>query len=221
MRMKRIILLTTAVYSVAAAATTMTGCSNNTEPGRIYMPDMAYSRAVETYVGLDTTLFTTQPGKKGKLIFYNASPVSGTIRLGDLPDYVLPDDSAGYALSAQIKNPLPPLGRKDSAEAARLFNIYCAICHGEGGAANGPLATSGKVGGVANLTADAYIKMADGTMYHSLYYGKNNMGSYASQLDKKQRWQLVQYIRSLQPKPASAAATAPAAKDSTGAAKRI
>ena len=39
------------------------------------------------------------------------------------------------------------------------------------GKANGPLAVSGKIGGVANLTADAYIKMADGTMFHSIYYG--------------------------------------------------
>ena len=45
--------------------------------------------------------------------------------------------------------------------------------------------------------------MADGTMYHSIQYGKNNMGSYASQLDRKQRWQMVQYIRYLQPKPAT------------------
>lgn len=218
--MKRIILLTTGALCVAVAAITMTGCSNHTEPGRIYMPDMAYSRAVETYVGLDTTLFTTQAAKRGNFIFYNASPVPGTIRRGDLPDYTLADDSSGYALSAQLRNPLPPLNGKDSAEAARLFNIYCAICHGEGGAANGPLATSGKVGGVANLTADAYIKMADGTMYHSLYYGKNNMGSYASQLDKKQRWQLVQYIRTLQPRPAAAVAPAPSTKDSTGTSRR-
>lgn len=219
--MKRIILLTTGALCVAVAAITMTGCSNNSKPGRIYMPDMAYSRAVETYVGLDTTLFTTQPAKRGQFIYYNASPVAGTIRRGDMADYALADDSAGYILSAQVRNPLPPLNGKDSVEAARLFNIYCAICHGEGGAANGPLATSGKVGGVANLTADAYIKMADGTMYHSLYYGKNNMGSYASQLDKKQRWQLVQYIRTLQPRPAAATAPAPAVKDSTGMSKRI
>jgi len=206
--MKRLILLTGTVICVAAVATTMTGCSDRTDPGRIYMPDMAYSRAVETYVGLDSTLFTTDPAKKGKYIFYNASPVPGTLRLGDLPDYPWGDDSSGYARSAEIKNPLPTLDRKDSAETARLYNIYCGICHGEGGAANGPLATSGKVGGVANLTSDAYIKMADGTMYHSLLYGKNNMGSYASQLNRKQRWQMVHYIRLLQPK--QAAATAPA-----------
>jgi hypothetical protein len=46
------------------------------------------------------------------------------------------------------------------------------------------------------------------------------MGSYASQLSSKQRWQLVQYIRLLQPKPEKATAAAPApAKDSAMAKK--
>jgi mono/diheme cytochrome c family protein len=116
-------------------------------------------------------------------------------------------------MSAQVKNPLPPLVGKDSAEASRLFNINCAICHGAEGKANGPL--SAKIGAIANLTTDAYIKMADGTMFHSIFYGKNNMGSYASQLDRKQRWMLVQYIRMLQPKAPPADGAAPAAATAT------
>jgi cytochrome c553 len=195
----------------------VSSCDEKRNPGTIYMPDMAYSRAVETYASLDSSVFTTDPNKRGNEIFYNAKPVPGTMKIGDYADYTLTDDSAGYSLSASIKNPLEPLTRKDSLEAARLFNINCAICHGEDGKANGPLATSGKIGGVANLTAEAYVKMADGTMFHSIFYGKNNMGSYASQLSRKQRWQMVQYIRTLQPKstPAISATAAAPAADST------
>ncbi len=50
--------------------------------------------------------------------------------------------------------------------------------------------------------------MAPGTMFHSVTYGKGNMGSYASQLDRKQRWMIVQYVKSQQ-------AGEPAAADST------
>ena len=183
------------------------------------MPDMAYSRAVETYALLDSTKFTSNVNDLGKEIFYNARPVDGTISLNEeVAEYSLPDNDSGYALSAQVKNPLPPLTGKDSAEAARLYNINCAICHGADGKANGPIAQ--KIGAVANLTIDAYVKMADGTMYHSIQYGKNNMGSYASQLSRKQRWQMVQYIRTLQPKPEVVVAAAPApAADSTAAKK--
>jgi mono/diheme cytochrome c family protein len=197
----------TSIALVTAAVVTISSCgSSKREPGKIYMPDMAYSRALETYTLLDSTKFTSDVKDLGKEIFYNAKPVAGTIARGEIAEYTLPDDSAGYAQSASIKNPLPPLAGADSAEAARLYNINCAICHGADGKANGPLATSGKIGGVANLALDQYIKMADGTMYHSIYYGKNNMGSYASQLSRKQRWQMVQYIRTLQPKPAAAGA---------------
>lgn len=199
----------------------MTGCDNKREPGKIYMPDMAYSRAVETYSPLDSTLYTTDKENPGDKIYYNRKPVEGTIERGQLFPYTLPNDSIGYKMSAQVKNPLPPLRGVDSIETARLFNINCAICHGPGAQGNGPISTSGKIGGIANLTLPNYVAMADGTMYHSINYGKNNMGSYAPQLSRKQRWQIVQYIRTLQPKPDSAKGAAggsgaPApAKDST------
>ncbi len=199
-------------------------CNNgNKVPGKIYMPDMTYSRAIESYALLDSTVFTTDAGKRGNEIYYNRKPVDGTIKIGELFPYTLPNDSAGYAMSAEIKNPLPPLTSKDSAETARLFNINCAICHGADGKATGPLSTSGKIGAVANLSLDVYVKMADGTMYHSINYGKNNMGSYASQLDRKQRWQMVQYIRLLQPKPETtpaAATTAAAAQPDSASIKK-
>jgi mono/diheme cytochrome c family protein len=68
--------------------------------------------------------------------------------------------------------------------------------------------------------------MPDGTMFHSITYGKNNMGSYASQLTREQRWQVIKYVRTLQGVTGSTAAktdstaaktTAPA--DSTAKAK--
>ncbi|MGG9970744.1 c-type cytochrome [Ferruginibacter sp. SUN002] len=203
--MKRITYLTAALFSVIVA--TQMSCDSKRQPGKIYMPDMAYSRAVESYALLDSLKFTNDPTQAGHKIFYNRMPVNGTIAVGELAAYTLPNDSVGYAMSASIKNPLTtPLVGADSVEAARLFNINCAICHGVDAKASGPLSTSGKIGAVANLTIDKYIQMADGTMYHSIYYGLNNMGSYASQLDRKQRWQLVQYIRTLQPKAAAAPA---------------
>lgn len=213
----------TAFGFLALGAVLLQSCGNKRNPGKIYVPDMAYSRAYETYAEKDSMLFTTDPARRGgSQIFYNNIPVTGTIKRGELFPYTLPNDSTGYALSATVKNPIDLLSEKDKAETARLFNINCAICHGEKGTGNGPLATSGKIGGVANLALEAYVKMADGTMFHSITYGKNNMGSYASQLDRKQRWMIVKYIRTLQPKAETAAApaaAAPAATD-TAAAKK-
>lgn len=210
--MKRLTYITAIL---ATGIILITSCHNKRSPGSVYMPDMAYSRAYESYAKRDSLKFTTDPAKRGSsLIYFDNLPAEGTIKRGELFPYTLPNDSTGYAKSAMVKNPLDSvaLSKEEMAETGRLFNINCAICHGEKGTANGPLATSGKIGGVANLTTDAYIRMADGTMFHSITYGKNNMGSYASQLNRKQRWMIVKYIRTLQPK-----ATAPAAEPVTAA----
>jgi hypothetical protein len=197
--MKRITYLPAVLITTIIAM--ISSCGSKRNPGRVYMPDMGYSRAYETNALKDSAIFITDNSNLaaiGHKIFYNSKPVNGTIRRGELFAYTLPNDSIGYKMSAEVKNPLAPLNHQDSLEASRLFNINCAICHGATGVANGPLA--GKIGAIANLTLPLYAAMSDGTMFHSITYGKNNMGSYAAQLDRKERWMLVQYIRTLQPK---------------------
>lgn len=179
------------------------GCGSKRDPGKIYMPDMAYSRAYEAYA--DNNLAS-------KNISYIPSPVEGTIRRGDLFPYMLPNDSNGYKMSASVANPLPPLNEAEMEEAGRLYNIYCGICHGAKMDAQGPLGTGGKVPAIANLTLQQYVDMPDGTMFHSITYGKGNMGSYASQLTRKQRWQVIHYVKALQ-QGAIAPQEAPAADD--------
>ena len=186
--MKKIKILF-AFMLVATLATVFESCDNKREPGKIYMPDMTYSRAYKAYAPNNL---------KKENINYIPYPVEGTIRRGDLFQYTLPNDSNGYKMSAEVKDPLPPLDPVQMAEAQRLFNINCAICHGAKMDAQGPLSTGGKIPAVANLTLKQYVDMPVGTMFHSITYGKNNMGSYASQLSRKQRWMVIQYVKSQQ-----------------------
>ena len=191
-----------------AGAVAFIGCDSNKEPGKVYMPDMGYSRAYESYAKRDSAVFTMDVSKiGGNMIFFNNLPAKGTIKRGELFPYPLANDSNGYKMSATIKNPfVDSLPKAALAEAGRLFNINCAICHGATGTGNGPIAD--KIGSVANLTEAAKVAMADGTMFHSITYGKGLMGSYASQLTREQRWMIIKYIRTLQPKTAPAAAGA-------------
>ncbi len=197
--------IATILILVLASTVIFISCDNKRQPGKVYMPDMAYSRSYETYAERDSSKFSMNMEERGgSKIFYNAQPAKGTIKRGEFMPYTLPNDSNGYKMSAMIPNPIQSMTEDEMKEAGRLFNINCAICHGEKAQGNGPISTSGKIGGIANLTLDMYVKMADGTMFHSITYGKNNMGSYASQLSRKQRWMVVKYIRSLQPKAAVA-----------------
>jgi len=60
--------------------------------------------------------------------------------------------------------------------------------------------------------------MPDGQMFYSVTYGKNAMGSYASQLSTKQRWMVIHYIKGMQAAASKPAQTQKA--DSTANAKK-
>lgn len=218
--MKKIGIITVAVTLVLA-----TGCNKvRRSPGRAYMPDMAYSRAYETYA--------TTEALKNAGASYNAMPVNGTIARGDMAwQYPFANDSAGYANSKTVTNPLPALDDKQRTEATRLYLVNCGICHGEKLDGNGPLYKGGDgpyPAKPAALVGDPkYMAMAEGTMFHSLTYGFNTMGSYASQLSTEQRWMVIHYIKEKQAAsgggaaaPATPAANAAPATDTTAKAPK-
>jgi hypothetical protein len=70
-------ILITAIIVIASS------CGSNRNPGRIYMPDMTYSRGYETNALLDSSVFITDKtdlAAIGHKIFYNRKPVNGTAR---------------------------------------------------------------------------------------------------------------------------------------------
>jgi mono/diheme cytochrome c family protein len=184
--------------------------------GKVYMPDMADSRAYETYSA--SPIFAD-----GQT---NREPVAGTVKRGELlPFHLAKDktgDTANYFASKLVKSPIGELSDDDKKEAERLYLINCGICHGPKLDGNGPLWKDGDgpfPSKPAQLVGDArYENMPEGQMFYSVTYGKNLMGSYASQLDRKQRWMVIAYIKSKQSKPAATVAVAAApAKDSAAA----
>ena len=51
-----------------------------------------------------------------------------------------------------------------------------------------------------SLLAEHAQKMKDGQLFHILTYGQNNMPSYASQLSRDDRWNVVLYVRTCRPR---------------------
>jgi len=204
----------------------LTACSDvRREPGTIYMPDMAYSRAYETYAERDSLIFSTNDKRTDDKIFYNNMPVAGTIARGEeLPFHIAkdaPGDTTNYIASKAVVNPLSPLNGAQMIEAERQYLINCGICHGTKLDGNGPLYKGGEgpyAAKPATLVGDAkYESMPEGQMFYSITYGKNLMGSYASQLTRDQRWAIIHYIKAKQGK---TAAPATAIADSTASAKK-
>jgi mono/diheme cytochrome c family protein len=193
--MKKIII----IAGIICTAVLVISCNGvRREPGRTYMPDMAYSRAYETYAERDSSIFTKSESDRGHKIFYNNTPVAGTMAQGDMAAYTLKNDSTGYAESANTINPIA-IESVNMKETERLYLVNCAICHGAKLDGNGPLYKDGNgpySAKPASLVGDPkYAAMKEGTMFQSITYGKNAMGSYASQLTTKQRWEVIHYIK--------------------------
>ncbi len=213
MTMKKLSII--AFFCIGAA---IVSCNDvKREQNDVYMPDMAYSRAYESYAERDSLVFTTDESQRGSKIFYNNKPVAGTIARGEEMPFAITKDATGdttnYVASKAVKSPIDSLSKEQYTEAERLYLINCGICHGKNLDGNGPLYKDGSgpyPAKPAALASDAkYISMPEGQMFYSVTYGKNLMGSYASQLSRKQRWQVINYIK--QKQKAAKAASAPAA----------
>jgi mono/diheme cytochrome c family protein len=187
--------------------------TDTTKPGYEYMPDMYRSPSYETY--------SSNPNFPDSLTA--RQPVKGTIARGDaifsdidrMP-YEYQNTPEGYELAgAQLKSPLPSTPA-NLTEGKRLYFNFCQSCHGETGMGDGPVTLrNGPI--PPAYSSDALKNLPEGKMYHSIHFGKNMMGSHASQLTPTQRWQIIQHVQVLQR--GSAAAAGSAGSSDTTAAK--
>ncbi|NCW11771.1 MAG: hypothetical protein EBV82_01180 [Chitinophagia bacterium] len=128
------------LFAIAFLAIATVSCNDiKRTPGSVYMPDMAYSRAYESYADHSNL------AEKG--INYNNMPVAGTLARGKEMPFPYAKDKAGdttnYVASKSVVNPIDSLSKKDLAEAERLYLINCGICHGANLNGNGPLYKDG------------------------------------------------------------------------------
>ncbi len=181
--------LNLAIFSTALFLVGVSSCSEySKKPGTVYMPDMAYSRAYEFY--------SDNPNMPNGMTAQK--PVTGTIARGAiLPDHIGEFDT----VQAKAHKYDGSLTMAEVEEGGRIYNIHCGVCHGNNLDGNGPLYNGGNgkyPAAPANFKDAKYVNMPVGTMYHAIMYGKNLMGAYASQLDGKQRWQVLAYIKKVQ-----------------------
>jgi len=157
-------------------------CGNKRTRQLQYMPDMYVSVAYDPN-GADG--INHEP--------VNMKPVAGTIPRGGHPAYDIPDTNEGYELAKTKENPLEAT-EANLENGKAMYDIYCISCHGKKGDGNGVLSQRDKFSGIPNYK-DRDITA--GSIYHVIMYGKNLMGSHASQLTYKERWQIVQYVQEL------------------------
>ncbi|MEM7186544.1 MAG: cytochrome c [Bacteroidota bacterium] len=170
---------------VLVASLAMVSCFDTAKPNYQYMPNMYEPVGYETYAESDA--------------FYNQQvallPAEGSIPRGWQP-YDYPDTNEGLLQAkAELKNPLA-VTEENLEEGERLYEIYCAVCHGDKGDGQGILVKNEKILGIPSY-ADAGRVITEGGVYHVQMYGLNTMGSYASQTNELERWQITQHVMNL------------------------
>ena len=99
------------------------------------------------------------------------------------------------ASSDNVKNPLA--GNTGVLKDAKiLYTNYCTPCHGMKGKGDG-VAAAALNPKPANHTSEMVQHHTDGGLYWMISTGRNPMPTYKSILSDKQRWELVDYIRTL------------------------
>ena len=124
----------------------------------------------------------------------NSVPVYGTaapgFEYGRLPAIATIDSMSGI--------PNPVAADQRSLNNGRInFQINCAVCHGPLGQGNGPATRFGMAG--INLTSDVTKNRTDGYIFGMIRNGRGLMPTY-NRIEEPDRWDIVNYIRSLQGK---------------------
>lgn len=164
---------------------------------QIYLgDDMTYSPAYSAYA--PNTNFSD--GRTWQ------APVPGTIARGEMPiDFEATPEGAVRA-GEQLANPISNEQMERSHQrGATLYKIYCTACHGSGGTGDGAVSKRG-FPPPPSLLSGKSIDMKDGQLFHILTYGQGSMPPFAAQLSPDRRWDVVNFVRSLQPQKPPAAA---------------
>ena len=177
--MMKILVKAIAVVGILA----MVSCQETSAPNYQFFPNMYQSVGYETYS--ESSAFNN--GVAAQL------PVEGTIKRGWMPFEVANTIEGRVFAKDSLVSPLKST-EANLAIGKDLFGIYCAVCHGNKGKGDGTLVKSEKFLGVPNYK-DRDI--TTGSVYHTIYYGLNSMGSHAGQLNENERWQVSMYVSKL------------------------
>lgn len=164
-----------------------------TQPNIEILPDMKYTPAWAAY--------SPNP------VFANGrtlqAPVAGTIARGQMPLHFEATKEDALRAGEELENPY----QQTDAEPAQLqesilrgggtYRVFCVSCHGATGAGDGPVPQRGFPPPPSLLTGKS-LQMRDGQLFHILTYGQGSMSSFTGQLSPERRWDVINYVRSLQ-----------------------
>ncbi|HZY35606.1 MAG TPA: cytochrome c [Mucilaginibacter sp.] len=124
--------------------------------------------------------------------------ISGAIFILSLISFVAAAQQKPWVSPMSARAVVNPLKGDKSAvtEGKSLYVTNCGPCHGGKGKGDGPAAAALAVKPADHSSAVVQSE-TDGSLYWKVTTGRTPMPSYKTPLTDKQRWELVDYIRTL------------------------
>lgn len=116
------------------------------------------------------------------------------------PPEAIPISRPLYRLDSRLKdNPVPA----DAVSLQRgevLFSLHCAVCHGPGGQGDGPVTEFWREDArrPPDLTTERTSQLPDRAIYTFITQGIGTMPPLRENLSERQRWDVVNYLRTFQ-----------------------
>ncbi|MCP3994288.1 MAG: cytochrome c, partial [bacterium] len=138
-------------------------------------------------------------------------PPEGSVARGYMP-FEYPATPEGALLAGQeLQNPFSGDDADAASRGAIVYSNFCAVCHGGAGLGDGTVTRKG-VPPPPSFLLEHAVNMTDGQMFHVISSGQANMASYASQVERDDRWRAILHVRRLQAAPPTAPAPTEAAE---------
>jgi mono/diheme cytochrome c family protein len=99
------------------------------------------------------------------------------------------------APSAAKKNPIAAT-QGSIAAGQKIYSKTCAMCHGKTGDGDGPAVIELNIH-PAKLSDPQLATESDGSLFWKITTGKKPMPAYGKRLSETDRWNLVNYVRTL------------------------
>src|SRR3954451_21653941 len=107
--------------------------------------------------------------------------------------------------AGQITNPIAA-NAQSLAAGKTLYQKQCQSCHGRSGKGDGPGAADLKEM-PSDLSDSTLWNQSDGELFWKITEGKKPMPTFRKLMNNEQRWHVVNFIRTLAPKPTTQASS--------------
>lgn len=115
-----------------------------------------------------------------------------------VPARSIPIEGPAYVEGAGAPENPVPADEVSLARGKQLYEINCLMCHGANGKGTGAIAAFLQ-NKPADLTADSVVGKSDGSLFIVISAGSpGKMPALSSNLTIRDRWDVVNYVRSLQ-----------------------